>query len=60
MAPRTRRSRGRGNGESNVVRYAVVGLGYISQAALLPAFRNASRNSKLTALVSGDPKIAAR
>jgi glucose-fructose oxidoreductase len=38
------------------VRYAVVGLGYIAQVAVLPAFRNARRNSVLTALVSGDPK----
>lgn len=37
-----------------IVRYAVVGLGHIAQAAVLPAFRNAKRNSKLTALVSGD------
>ncbi len=37
------------------VRYAVVGLGYISQIAVLPAFKNASRNSELTALVSDDP-----
>lgn len=37
------------------VRYAVVGLGYISQAAVLPAFANASRNSELAALVSDDP-----
>ncbi|MBI3182753.1 MAG: Gfo/Idh/MocA family oxidoreductase [Myxococcales bacterium] len=33
--------------------YAVVGLGHIAQAAVLPAFSNASRNSKLVALVSG-------
>ena len=37
-----------------IVRYAVVGLGHIAQAAILPAFKNAKRNSKLTALVSGD------
>src|SRR6266550_6491801 len=36
------------------VRYAVVGLGYISQAAVLPAFAHA-RNSALTALVSDNP-----
>src|SRR6187431_36785 len=36
------------------VRYAVVGLGYIAQAAVLPAFANARRNSRLSALVSGD------
>jgi len=37
------------------VRYAVVGLGHIAQAAVLPAFKNASKNSELTAFVSGDP-----
>src|SRR2546423_5986995 len=36
------------------VRYAVVGLGHIAQAAVLPAFRHASKNSELVALVSGD------
>ncbi|HYG54807.1 MAG TPA: Gfo/Idh/MocA family oxidoreductase [Burkholderiales bacterium] len=38
-----------------LVRYAVVGLGHIAQVAVLPAFGNARRNSRLTALVSGDP-----
>jgi len=38
------------------VRYAVVGLGYISQIAVLPAFAHARSNSILTALVSGDWK----
>ena len=37
------------------VRYAVVGLGDISQIAVLPAFAHARANSRLTALVSGDP-----
>lgn len=36
------------------VRYAVVGLGHIAQVAVLPAFGNARRNSRLVALVSGD------
>jgi predicted dehydrogenase len=36
------------------VRYAVVGLGHIAQVAVLPAFGNARRNSKLAALVSSD------
>jgi predicted dehydrogenase len=40
----------------NKVRYAVVGLGYIAQVAVLPAFAHATENSQLTALVSGDPK----
>jgi predicted dehydrogenase len=39
------------------VRVAVVGLGHISQSALLPAFKNV-RNSELVALVTGDPKKA--
>jgi len=38
------------------IRYAVVGLGHITQAAVLPAFKNAKKNSELAALVSGDPK----
>jgi glucose-fructose oxidoreductase len=36
------------------VRYAVVGLGYISQVAALPAFAHARSNSRLTALVSDE------
>ena len=36
------------------IRYAVVGLGYISQIAVLPAFAHAKENSELTAIVSGD------
>jgi len=35
------------------VRYAIVGLGYIAQSAVLPAFANA-KNSELLALVSDD------
>ena len=42
------------------IRYAVVGLGHIAQVAMLPAFGNARRNSRLAALVSGDRvKLAA-
>src|SRR5262245_33821242 len=41
--------------EQRKIRYAVVGLGYIAQAAVLPAFANARENSELTALVSSDP-----
>jgi len=37
------------------IRYAVVGLGHISQVALLPAFKNA-HNSVLAALISDDDK----
>jgi predicted dehydrogenase len=36
------------------IRYAVVCLGHIAQVAVLPAFGNSRRNSKLAALVSGD------
>ncbi len=38
------------------VRYAVVGLGYFSQIAVLPGFAHAAKNSRLTALVSDDPE----
>lgn len=37
------------------IRYAVVGLGHLAQAAVLPAFKNV-QNSQLVALVTGDPK----
>lgn len=39
-----------------VVRYAVVGLGHIAQRAVLPVFKKKGLNSRLTAIVSGDPK----
>src|SRR5262247_2664938 len=38
------------------IRYAVVGLGHIAQAAVLPAFKHARRNSELTALVSDNAR----
>ena len=38
------------------IRYAVVGLGYIAQVAVLPAFAHAKKNSELAALISDDPK----
>lgn len=38
----------------SIVRYAVVGLGHIAQVAVLPAFANAKRNSRVGALVSDD------
>ncbi len=40
--------------EQRKVRYAVVGLGHITQVAVLPAFAHARENSELTALVSSD------
>lgn len=36
------------------IRYAVIGLGWFGQEAILPAFANAGKNSVLAALVSGD------
>ncbi len=36
------------------VRYAVAGLGYIAQGAMLPAFGHARENSELVALISDD------
>src|SRR5688572_24626884 len=42
------------------IRYAVVGLGHISQAAVLPAFKNASKNSELVAWVTGSPVKASK
>ena len=44
------------SGADGKIRYAVIGLGYISQVALLPAFAHAKKNSELVALVSGDPE----
>lgn len=41
--------------KSKKIRYAVVGLGHISQMAMLPAFTHAKKNSKLVAFVTGDP-----
>jgi predicted dehydrogenase len=37
------------------LRFAVVGLGHIAQAAMLPAFRHARPHVELTAFVSGSP-----
>jgi hypothetical protein len=39
---------------SERVRYAVVGLGYIAQVAVLPAFKHAQENPELVALISDD------
>jgi glucose-fructose oxidoreductase len=38
------------------LRFAVIGLGHIAQAAVLPAFRHAHGQVELAALVSGTPK----
>jgi glucose-fructose oxidoreductase len=59
MAPRwntIRAARGASRrADGGPVRYGVVGLGHIAQAAILPAFAHARRNSVLTALVSDSP-----
>ena len=46
-------------GQMGRIGYAVVGLGRISERAVLPAFRH-SRNSRLVAVVSGDKAKARR
>jgi len=51
--PAVRRAR---SARKKAVRYAVIGLGHIAQAAVLPAFKHARRNSTLAALVSGERK----
>jgi glucose-fructose oxidoreductase len=55
MARRPSRSRPK-TSQRKSVRYAVIGLGHIAQAAVLPAFKHAQRNSTLAALVSGEQK----
>lgn len=55
MARRPSRSRTK-TSQGKTVRYAVIGLGHIAQAAVLPAFKHAKRNSRLAALVSSEPK----
>ena len=40
---------------SKKIRYAVIGTGWFAQEAILPAFQNATKNSELVAIVSGDP-----
>ena len=55
MARRPSRSRPK-TSQGQSVRYAVIGLGHIAQAAVLPAFKHAKRNSTLVALVSGEQK----
>jgi predicted dehydrogenase len=45
---------GRRRADRRTIGYAVVGLGHIAQAAVLPAFAHAKENSRLAALVSGD------
>jgi glucose-fructose oxidoreductase len=52
--PKTRRRDKRPSNRK--VRYAVVGLGWFAQTAVLPAFAHARGGSELAALVSDDPK----
>jgi predicted dehydrogenase len=52
--PTRRRTQSKRSTSDRKVRYAVVGLGYISQIAVLPAFAHARENSELVALVSDD------
>jgi predicted dehydrogenase len=56
MQPNHNEAKANKANKKDKVRYAVVGLGYIAQIAVLPAFAHATENSELTALVSGDPK----
>jgi predicted dehydrogenase len=42
------------------IKYAVLGQGYISQIAVLPAFAHARESCELVALVSDDPEKAAK
>jgi glucose-fructose oxidoreductase len=49
------KSPSRSSSRTRPVRFAVVGLGHIAQAAVLPAFRHARGFAELTALVSDTP-----
>lgn len=42
------------NAGTRQIRYGVAGLGWFAQAAILPAFSHAGRNSRLAALISSD------
>src|SRR5260221_7689485 len=53
--PRHRDASSSRRGRGSHIRYAVVGAGHIAQVAVLPAFKQARRNSKLVALFSDDP-----
>jgi predicted dehydrogenase len=56
MARSASKKRQRRSSPTRSVRYAVVGLGHIAQAAVLPGFGHAQRNSVVGALVSGSPE----
>jgi predicted dehydrogenase len=53
---RSRTAKRSSRSKTRKIRYAVIGLGHIAQAAVLPAFKHASKNSVLSALVSNTPK----
>lgn len=53
---KTGRGKARAGRPPRKIRYAVVGLGWFAQTAILPAFAHAGRNSELAALFSEDPK----
>jgi predicted dehydrogenase len=44
--------------KSSKVRYAVIGLGWIAQEAVLPGFRHATKNSELVSFVTDDSEKA--
>jgi predicted dehydrogenase len=44
------------NSRPKPLRFAVIGLGHIAQAAVLPAFKHAARHAELAALISDDRK----
>ena len=46
----------KGRSKRDPIRYAVIGLGHIAQAAVLPAFEHVRKTSQLAALVSDDPE----
>lgn len=49
-----------GGANGHQVRYGVVGLGWFAQAAILPAFENAKKSSRLVALFSSDAEKLCR
>ncbi|HMA18695.1 MAG TPA: Gfo/Idh/MocA family oxidoreductase, partial [Thermoanaerobaculia bacterium] len=53
---RKRSATSRTKSSKREIRYAVVGLGWFAQTAVLPAFAHARDNSELVALVSGEPE----
>jgi len=55
-----KRKRARKERPGKKVRYAVVGLGWFAQTAVLPAFAHARKNCELAALVSDDKVKLAR